>query len=144
MTSTEWAKLHPERFRLHKLKWRMKNRKPCRSCSAPMPYPSMGRKYCTLCQPQVRIKQAKKRRNRAMKAFHKYKETRGCTKCGYRQFGGALDFDHIDPSTKTRRILAIDWFGRTRRPIILAELKKCQLLCANCHREKTFKEDNNG
>lgn len=46
-----------------------------------------------------------------------------------------LDFDHIDPSTKILTITAnlrLGFFG------LLDEVKKCQLLCANCHRIKTY------
>lgn len=46
-----------------------------------------------------------------------------------------LDFDHIDPSSKVFSICQSIY-----RPIdeLLEEIKKCQLLCANCHRLKTL------
>lgn len=141
MTSQEWSKLHPERDKMHKRNYRMRNRKPCRFCGEKMPYPSAGRKYHIECQIKVLHLRDKRVRNSATLAFHEYKERIGCQICGYNKFGGALDFDHKDPSTKSRRILAKDWVSRETRPIILTELGKCQLLCANCHREKTFKED---
>lgn len=141
MTSQEWKKLNPERFKMHQRNYRMRNRKPCRLCGEKMPYPSMGQKYCIECQPKARRLWAKRLRDNAVIIFHKYKERIGCKVCGYNKFGGALDFDHKDPSTKKRRILAKDWVSRKTRPIVLAELKKCQLLCANCHREKTFRQD---
>jgi hypothetical protein len=56
-----------------------------------------------------------------------------CRLCGYRTYVGALDFHHVDPSQKkfalSVRGLCYSW--RT----VLAEAKKCVLLCKNCHSE---------
>ena len=141
MTSKEWRTLNPERWKQNQRNYRMRHRKPCRLCGEKMPYPSMGQKYCSRCQPKAKNLWAKRRRDVAIVLFHKHKEKIGCKGCGYNKFGGALDFDHINPSTKSIRITAVDWFSRRTRPMIREELKKCQLLCANCHREKTFKQD---
>jgi len=57
----------------------------------------------------------------------------GCVLCGYDRYQGALQFHHLDPSTKEFALsregvtIAID---RSR-----AEAQKCVLLCANCHAE---------
>lgn len=54
--------------------------------------------------------------------------------CNYDRCPEALDFHHIDPFQKDFQmgdILA----SPQRWTIIVAELKKCVLLCANCHRE---------
>src|SRR5690606_10576655 len=63
---------------------------------------------------------------------------RGCARCGYREHAAALDFDHKDPNKKkfnisTRYIHATD-------SDLMAELNKCEVLCANCHRVRTFEE----
>jgi len=56
-----------------------------------------------------------------------------CIFCGYSSYVGALNAHHIDPSTKT--------FGLSNKGLcrswakILSELKKCVLLCSNCHAE---------
>jgi hypothetical protein len=55
-----------------------------------------------------------------------------CQVCGYARCLAALDFHHLDPSGKEFAI------GRVRcksLESIKAELDKCALLCANCHRE---------
>lgn len=44
-----------------------------------------------------------------------------------------LEFDHIDPKTK---LFNISGFHKSREAL-LAELKKCQLLCSECHKAKT-------
>jgi hypothetical protein len=56
-----------------------------------------------------------------------------CVKCGCTE---ALEFDHIDPTTKSFNISA----GYHKPMEVLEEeLAKCQLLCVSCHREKTKK-----
>jgi hypothetical protein len=73
------------------------------------------------------------------------KTARGCESCGYREHPAALDFDHIDPTTKYRtrsgRIVHLsdmikgDRYGLST---IFAEIDKCRILCANCHRVHTY------
>ena len=56
-----------------------------------------------------------------------------CKKCGYAGSVAALDFHHIDPSTKK---FGIGYKGYTRSYAkALEEASKCEMLCANCHRE---------
>ena len=55
-----------------------------------------------------------------------------CRQCGSVE---RLQFDHIDPATKTTN--AIWAMGKAKRE---AELAKCQLLCAACHAAKTRAE----
>ncbi len=62
-----------------------------------------------------------------------------CFVCGYDRYKGALDFHHIDPTTKLFEISDVFWKKGTRKKITFdmfkIELKKCAVLCANCHRE---------
>jgi hypothetical protein len=55
-----------------------------------------------------------------------------CQKCGYDKNLACLDFHHIDPATKDK-----DWKSvRTYKwEKIVEELKKCILVCGNCHGE---------
>ena len=58
-----------------------------------------------------------------------------CVECGCTK---ELEFDHIDPSTKSFNIAA----GYTKpKEVLLSEVAKCQLLCNKCHIEKS-KRDN--
>lgn len=60
-----------------------------------------------------------------------------CVECGCTK---ELEFDHIDPSTKSFNITA----GYSKpKELLLEELSKCQLLCVSCHREKTRKDNKN-
>ena len=57
-----------------------------------------------------------------------------CCICGYDKCDSALEFHHLDPSEKETT------FGRLRANIkswkkIVEEMRKCVMLCSNCHRE---------
>ena len=64
-----------------------------------------------------------------------------CNKCGYKTNMAALEFNHINPSSK---LFALDSrkISNTNEKLLLEELKKCELLCANCHREHHYPEMN--
>jgi hypothetical protein len=59
-----------------------------------------------------------------------------CIICGYNKHLAALDFDHLDPTTKVESVAVLTTqcrFDEARK-----EAQKCRLLCANCHREETY------
>jgi hypothetical protein len=56
-----------------------------------------------------------------------------CQKCGYNKYVGALEFHHRDPSQKNFNISATKLRKFDNKTI--GELDKCDILCANCHRE---------
>lgn len=53
-----------------------------------------------------------------------------------------LDFDHRDPKTKTNDISRLLRRGCSRS-VLEAELAKCDVVCANCHRKRTAKRSGN-
>jgi len=61
-----------------------------------------------------------------------------CSKCGYDKCWAVLDFHHRDPDTKE---YAVSRFIRRKKLNIknikeaFKEIDKCDVLCANCHRE---------
>jgi DNA-binding CsgD family transcriptional regulator len=56
-----------------------------------------------------------------------------CVLCGYDRCMGALHFHHLDPMTKS---FGLAMRGQTKSfEKLLAEARKCVLLCANCHAE---------
>ncbi len=57
-----------------------------------------------------------------------------CVICGYDRCPDAFDFHHLDPAVKEFTFAAIRVVPRSWAKIT-AELKKCVLLCATCHRE---------
>lgn len=63
-----------------------------------------------------------------------YMESRGgakCMRCGYDRCVQALEFHHRDPSEKDPK-----WSRNWSLPRLKVELDKCDILCANCHREE--------
>lgn len=60
-----------------------------------------------------------------------------CERCGYNKCMAALDFHHLDPTTKLFNIAGKTGClrGQTLTESLILELDKCILVCANCHRE---------
>jgi transposase len=56
-----------------------------------------------------------------------------CVLCGYDRYVGALQFHHLDPSTKSFA-LSVQGVARSLEKA-RAEAAKCVLICANCHAE---------
>lgn len=64
----------------------------------------------------------------------------GCVDCGERD-PVCLDFDHRNPLEKSLRIGSNI---HRSMPLVLAEIAKCDVRCANCHRRKTHRENGCG
>ncbi len=69
---------------------------------------------------------------------YNYLNARQCVRCTESD-PAALEFDHLDPQEKRFTISQGIKQGVTLKALI-SEIKKCQILCANCHRKKTAKE----
>jgi len=81
----------------------------------------------------ARIRHMKKRR-----VVQKYKVLKGCSICGFNKHYSALDFDHIDRSKKRNNISRLMGNSCSWKTVV-EEIKRCRVLCANCHRMKTHK-----
>lgn len=96
-----------------------------------------NRIFCYECLPIIsdRAERNRARYNLLVRYSHKLKLNRGCDRCGYNKCAAALEWHHPnqdkdgDPSSLLRSSLNK----------YLEEIKKCELLCANCHREEHFK-----
>ena len=57
-----------------------------------------------------------------------------CSVCGYNKNSSALDFHHINPKEK---LFALDLrsLSNRKQSVIDLEVKKCILVCRNCHSE---------
>lgn len=64
-----------------------------------------------------------------------------CTDCGGTFPAICMDFDHRDPATKS---FVISHSGTRRRRAMLAEIAKCDVVCANCHRIRTARQHSEG
>lgn len=135
VTSTErtrlWKLKNPERWKELQQQYRKRKRKGCRVCNTELPFPSMGTKYCVDCISNHRQLQSKQYRNTAQIEFDNFKLDTGCSICKYNKCSAALDFHHLDPNKKERRVTARMW----KNSLGKLELDKCILVCKNCHME---------
>jgi hypothetical protein len=53
-----------------------------------------------------------------------------------------MDFDHLDRSQKVANVGVIITRGSWAK--LKAEIAKCEVVCANCHRLRTQKQQQNG
>lgn len=59
---------------------------------------------------------------------------RPCTDCGVRYPAHVMDLDHTGEKTGDVSVLRVSRGMET----VLTELEKCEVVCANCHRQRTF------
>lgn len=61
-----------------------------------------------------------------------------CMDCGLRYSHWVMDFDHRDPASKYANV---SWLAQTGRMAALKrEMAKCDIVCANCHRERSHRQ----
>lgn len=58
-----------------------------------------------------------------------------CSDCKVSYPPWVMDFDHRPGEVKVASVAVL--VNRNRRKAALAEIEKCDLVCANCHRERT-------
>ena len=63
-----------------------------------------------------------------------------CIDCGGTFPPECMDFDHV----RGRKYLTIGQLMHRSMKLLLKELKKCELVCANCHRTRTKKRRTRG
>ena len=61
-----------------------------------------------------------------------------CMDCGVRYSHYVMDFDHRNKKTKIDSINQMINYHSYSREKILKEIEKCDLVCANCHRIRTY------
>lgn len=67
--------------------------------------------------------------------LNEIKVQKGCSVCGYNEHPAALDFNHVYGA----KLFGIGQDPKMAKHKILAEIDKCEILCANCHRIHTYK-----
>lgn len=137
----------------------LKNRKFCFDCSPFLEHNTKDltkfideKKICEECKKNktpeefytIKTKKCKRcvsiyHRNRQRETKKKCVEYKGgkCIYCGYNKSYSALDFHHLD---RTKKDFAISDFKLRSFENLKAELDKCDLVCANCHREQHDKD----
>ena len=129
-------KRHPDRQSKYAHKSRMKVAVYCKVCKNPIPIENrkMGVVFCSnVCRTSQKRENAKKYQLAKKQSVEQYKLSRGCCRCHYKVCAAALDFHHLKPAEKMCGLKQSSWSPTSKR--VQAELKKCIILCKNCHYE---------
>lgn len=83
-------------------------------------------------------KQLKKTRQAYVQEYINNLKLKPCTDCGVVYPSYVMDFDHVRGEKKFTLAYGKNWSLNK----VLEELSKCELVCANCHRERTHNARN--
>jgi len=117
MATKEWKEKNVDKLRSYRNDWYQRNKETEREIA--------------------KIRQAQ-RRKEFKEWYSEYKSNLKCSKCGF-SHPAALDFHHTDSSKKDFTLGSKSTFSKKR---FLEEVKKCIVLCANCHRIHHYDERN--
>lgn len=102
----------------------------CVKCGVPVNGTGRDKSWCKPCYNKHR-----QSRWREIKTAEVDRRGGACVRCGWRPSSpreyAALEFHHIDPTKKEYQVASV-WLARAERRE--AELEKCEMICANCHR----------
>jgi predicted HNH restriction endonuclease len=84
--------------------------------------------YCVTCYVTRQKKNRKEKKRKAVEHMGGK-----CSICGYDKCMDALEFHHVNPEEK--EVPTRFEFRTQKWETIVEELKKCIVLCSNCHRE---------
>lgn len=112
--------------------WKLKRSKDglqpnCKECG------SKSGKICYYKNQANRIKRSsdwQKQKN----SFIASLKNKPCIDCGARHHYSMMDFDHID----NNKVMNVSKMRNKSMDTLLAEIKKCELVCSNCHRLRTW------
>lgn len=112
----------------------------CKYCNNPLPEKVERLGFCSgSCYAKNRrLDPAVRRREDDRKDYNREVMRRAkdkpCQDCGIKYPAYVMDFDHVR-GDKVRKVSGLT-NGSTS--VILAEIAKCDVVCANCHRQRTF------
>jgi hypothetical protein len=89
---------------------------------------------------ESRDKASKKSKQKRYDYVNKLKDN-PCTDCGQRYNHWQMDFDHLKSETKYKSISLLCAHKESFKKID-EEIAKCELVCANCHRDRTYRRQN--
>ena len=108
----------------------------CKSCQN-----EYTKKWYNSNKEQHKKNTAKRRDEHTFKMnikVYEYLKENPCEECGESD-PVVLDFDHINPEDKLGNICHMRTYSEQT---LFAEIGKCRVLCANCHRRRTAKQFN--
>ena len=95
------------------------------------------RKKMTDEQMTHALEKIEQRKKEIQAWFCEFKTTLCCNRCD-ENHPACLEFHHIDPNSKEFNVYEAVWFRGHSKEKILAEIDKCEVLCANCHKKHHF------
>lgn len=127
--------------------------KTCTKCNTSKSFTDFGRNvtkadgynyWCKLCakdyyhnNKETARDYARSNRAKLAEELKIVKENKPCADCGVIYPHYAMDFDHV-AGEKSFNMSTSRSVSRTR---FYAELEKCEIVCANCHRGRTYKRN---
>jgi formate-dependent nitrite reductase cytochrome c552 subunit len=131
-------------------RWRTRNRgKCCLTCMRPFTKLERldGMWACRRCRsrdrrryrgnPDYYHRTVRTRVNRIYRKVNELKARTPCRDCGNSFPSYVMDFDHRDPSTKIAPVATL--ISRGSEVAVWEEIEKCDVVCSNCHRIRTWK-----
>ncbi len=121
----------------------------CKECNKKLVYEWKEKNHNKFMDYQIkynkgRIEQKRedgRKRRRVIKDFiHNYKKDKQCLICGFNKNTDILVFHHRNPENKEFKI---SQRNTSTIDVLTEEIKKCDLLCPNCHRELHWNEMQN-
>ncbi len=116
----------------------MKTCKKCNILKEDVEFYKTG-SWCKTCQKSYKKQHYKSNpqkykegRIKHRKWYYDLKKDLKCIHCGINH-PAVLEFHHMDPKQKDFMVNFSSMIGRTREEI-MNEIKKCLVLCSNCHR----------
>lgn len=86
----------------------------------------------------VTLDRNKRNKKKIKEWYNKYKATLKCSKCP-ENHPACLEFHHLDRSKKKIEVSLIVC-GTVSIETVMEEIKKCVVLCSNCHKKHHYKE----
>ena len=103
--------------------------------------------YCKVCIKEYVARKHQEYKADGNKAHRKYKQKcidyirqqkdKPCTDCGIKYPYYVMQFDHL----RDKKHAISQMYSRVGLPAIKKEIAKCEVVCANCHAERTHGGD---
>ena len=91
--------------------------------------------FLSQARKKQRTRFERRKRSRIQNFVTRVKLRYGCRICGYKKCGAALHFNHLSQDEKKINVSRCKTLESVKK-----EMRKCEILCANCHAEKTIEE----
>lgn len=115
---------------------RCREEKPFTAFYANATRSSGTQRYCKVCFNAYTTERFRERKKQAVEYMGSQ-----CADCGGRFPYYVFEFHHLDP---TKKEMQFDELRRRSWKVIVAELAKCVMVCANCHRVRHWQRFDSG